>query len=628
GESPLIDGDRLICTPGGPEAMMLAVNKFTGAVIWKASIPDIGSKGRDAHGFASMMVTEIAGVRQYVQLAGRGLIGIAAEDGRFLWGYNDICNGTANIPSPVVKDDLVFSANGYNSGSVLLKIVPDKTSKDPAGKPTFTAKELYRLSGTEFQNHHGGVLRIGDYIYGGHGSNNGFPTCLELATGKILWKRRGPGIGSAAVIAADGHLFFRYQDGLVACLAAGPEGYTITGTLQIPGAGGDSWSHPVIANGLLYLREKDHLWVYNLQKQNENSIANNSPDLPTELREPVQTLRSQQAAVSLLSREESNSQIDNLERLYRYAADDKDAETATLVVVLTDRHVTSEGKIADDLLAALRSVPSSLIVSLAGTKISAAGLKQLQTIPHLRGVNLESCPELKDELLPLVAACADLRVVILTGTLVSGAGLAHLAELPHLVALDLEACEQVTDESCSALAKLTQLKALRLKKTAFETLNITDAGLSQLGGLKHLEILDLYANGVTDAGLPTLREMPHLRDLNLSLMGISDAGLNHLQPLAELQHLELLYSDGFSGPMLTDAGIVRLTDLKRLQSLNLTGAKISDAALTVLDTLPDLRLLKIVSTGTTQDGIAAFQKKHPECTITHGESAPVVDTGD
>ncbi|MBI1918746.1 MAG: PQQ-like beta-propeller repeat protein, partial [Planctomycetes bacterium] len=124
GESPLIDADKLICTPGGPDAALVALDKRTGEVLWKAKTPDLGASGKDGAGFASVVVTKAAGIRQYVQLMGRGLIGVEARDGRFLWGYNAIANDTANIPTPVVREDLVFAANGYNAGSVLLRLRP------------------------------------------------------------------------------------------------------------------------------------------------------------------------------------------------------------------------------------------------------------------------------------------------------------------------------------------------------------------------------------------------------------------------------------------------------------------------------------------------------------------------
>ncbi|MFP6620720.1 MAG: PQQ-binding-like beta-propeller repeat protein, partial [Pirellulaceae bacterium] len=268
GESPLIDGDKLICSPGGAEHMMIALNKYSGELVWKTQIPELGMAGRDGMGFSSAQVTTAVGIRQYVQLVGRGLIGVAADDGRFLWGYNDISNGTANIPTPVVRGDLVFSANGYNSGSVLLKLHPD-------GKEGVRAEEVYRLNGSRFQNHHGGVILVGDAIFGGHGSNNGLPTSLDLETGRQHWKRRGPGVGSAAVVYADGHLYFRYQNGVMALVEATTKGYRLKGKFQIPGAGGDSWAHPVVANGRLYLREKNTLFVYDVR--NRDQVAETGP---------------------------------------------------------------------------------------------------------------------------------------------------------------------------------------------------------------------------------------------------------------------------------------------------------------------------------------------------------------
>src|SRR5262249_21576720 len=157
--------------------------------------------GKEGAGFSSVVVSEAAGIRQYVQLMGRGLVGVDARDGRFLWGYNAIANDTANIPTAVVREDLVFAANGYNAGSVLLRLRPARRQGE--APPGVQAEVVYTLGGSKFQNHHGGVVLLGDHVYGGHGSNNGLPTCVELRTGHIVWKGRGPGVGSAAVVYAD-----------------------------------------------------------------------------------------------------------------------------------------------------------------------------------------------------------------------------------------------------------------------------------------------------------------------------------------------------------------------------------------------------------------------------------------
>ncbi|HEV3137360.1 MAG TPA: PQQ-binding-like beta-propeller repeat protein, partial [Pirellulales bacterium] len=129
------------------------------------------------------------------------------------------------------------------------------------------AEEVYFLDGKQFQNHHGGMILLDDYIYAGHGHNAGAPTCLEWKTGKIVWRNnRGPGTGSAAVAYADGNLYFRFQDGVMALVAATPTAYQEKGHFKIPDVSQPSWSHPVIAGGKLYLREQEALYCYDMKK--------------------------------------------------------------------------------------------------------------------------------------------------------------------------------------------------------------------------------------------------------------------------------------------------------------------------------------------------------------------------
>ena len=256
-ESALVDGPRLICTPGGAEATLVALDKKTGAVIWKCAIPALGEKGKDGAGYASAVVAEIDGVRQYIQLIGRGLVGIEAETGKFLWGYNGIANGTANIPNPVVRGQYVFTTTNYNTGSALLRI-------SRVGE-TFHLKELYTLTGREFENHHGGIVFVGNHVYGGHGNSRGEPACVDVATGKILWKAKAPERGSAAVLYADGHLLFRYDRGLIALIEATPEKFRLKGTFQPLTGEGPAWAHPVILDGKLFLRHGDLLACYDVR---------------------------------------------------------------------------------------------------------------------------------------------------------------------------------------------------------------------------------------------------------------------------------------------------------------------------------------------------------------------------
>jgi outer membrane protein assembly factor BamB len=252
-ESPLVDGDRLICTPGSSRGVMAALDKKSGKVLWTTSMA--GGKA----GYASPVISHGGGVKQYVTLMGKGLIGVRASDGQMLWNYPRIANNTANVPTPIIHGDLVFGSSGYgDGGSALLRL-------SSAGRNQVRFSEVYYKSNNEVQNHHGGMIRIGDHVYMGHGHNNGFPLCMHLPTGRVEWAPgRGAGSGSAAVVAADGHLYFRYEDAVMALIEASPKGYKLKGRFRIKSRNGKSWAHPVVLDGKLFLRDNDELHCYDI----------------------------------------------------------------------------------------------------------------------------------------------------------------------------------------------------------------------------------------------------------------------------------------------------------------------------------------------------------------------------
>ncbi len=260
-ESPLVDGDRVVVSPGAKKAALVALDKATGKEIWRSELPELGSAGADGAAYSSVVVSEAAGTRQYVQLLGRGLVGVRASDGRTLWGYNRIANGTANIPTPLVRGNWVFASTGYDTGTALVELTR-------SGDDRVEAREVYFLEPDRFQNHHGGMVLVGNHVYGGHGHGRGAPICVELTTGKVAWGGdiRNAGTGSAAVVYADGNLYYRYQNGVVLLVQASPDGYHEKGKLTLPDVRNPSWTLPVIAGGRLYLREQDRLYVYDLRK--------------------------------------------------------------------------------------------------------------------------------------------------------------------------------------------------------------------------------------------------------------------------------------------------------------------------------------------------------------------------
>lgn len=259
-ESPLVDGDWVLCTPGGPDAMIVALNKLTGEEVWAADVPAIGEKGKDGAAYSSIVISNAAGVKQYVQLVGRGVIGVRAEDGKFLWGYNPVANDVANIPTPVIAGDYVFASTGYGTGSCLLKLSPDGDG--------VKAEEQYFLNAKTFQNHHGGMILVGDHLYAGHQHNKGFPICVEMKSGDVTWFKQSRDFnhGSAAITYVDGQLIFRYQDGFIALVEATPEGFQLNGMFKPAYQEGNSWSHPVVVDGKMYLREQDKLMCYDVSK--------------------------------------------------------------------------------------------------------------------------------------------------------------------------------------------------------------------------------------------------------------------------------------------------------------------------------------------------------------------------
>ncbi len=259
-ESPLVDGDWLICTPGGDKAALAALDKKTGKTIWTSAIEKAGGAG-----YSSIIKTEVGGVKMYVTLLGKsgGVVGVRASDGKYLWRNTAVVNGTANIPTVVARGDYILYSTGYGDGGMaLLKLKVDGEN--------VTAEQVWVTKAKEMQSHHGGFVVVGDHIYLGRGHNNGFPTCAEFLTGKPAWREdRGPGTGSGCIAYADGMLYLRYENGVVALIEANPNEYKLVSTFRIPQPSGrPSWPHPVIANGRLYLRDQDNLHCFDLRQVN------------------------------------------------------------------------------------------------------------------------------------------------------------------------------------------------------------------------------------------------------------------------------------------------------------------------------------------------------------------------
>ena len=245
-ESVLIDGERLICTPGGRGATMVALNKHDGGLIWKASVP-----GDPRAAYASPIAVEVGGVRQYVNFTSHSVVGVRAKDGAFLWEERSSANSTANCSTAIFYNSHIFSASGFGVGGALLRL-------DPAGDGT-KATRVYHTR--EMMNCHGGMVAIDGHLYGSHES---MLTCLELRTGRVAW--RNYSVGKGSVTCADGHIYLRSEEGSVALIEATPAEYREKGRFEQPQrSGGAAWPHPVVAEGKLFLRDSDLLLCYDVK---------------------------------------------------------------------------------------------------------------------------------------------------------------------------------------------------------------------------------------------------------------------------------------------------------------------------------------------------------------------------
>jgi outer membrane protein assembly factor BamB len=258
-ESPLVDGDVVVCTPGGEEATLVALNKINGELVRKYPVP-----GGDEAGYASIVVANIGGVKQYVQFLQKGVVGVDANSGQFLWRYERTAQGSpANIPTPIVRDNYVYTASGRAGGGLI-----EVTSNN--GK--FEAKEIY--FDRKYPTAIGGAVLVEDYLYGTSGPNM---VCVEFKTGDITWTEER-GVAPASICYADGRLYLHGEKtGELALVDATPEEYRERGRFTPPNqpdrGRSQAWAYPVVADGRLYVHDWGTLWCYDVKSSTSASAS-------------------------------------------------------------------------------------------------------------------------------------------------------------------------------------------------------------------------------------------------------------------------------------------------------------------------------------------------------------------
>lgn len=247
-ESVLVDDGKVICTPGGSQGTLLALDKATGKKVWQTY------GWTDGAHYSSPIVATHNGARQYIQLTSQHVAGVNAKDGKVLW-RSEWPGKTAVIPTPIFKDGHVYITSGYGVGCKLVKI--------GAGNEV---SEVYRND--NMVNHHGGVILIGDKLYG-HSDKGGW-TCQDFKSGEVAWASKN--LGKGAVHCADGMLYcLEESSGTVALVEASPKGWTeksrfkLTPQTQQRNPKGRVWTHPVVSDGKLYLRDQELLFCFDVK---------------------------------------------------------------------------------------------------------------------------------------------------------------------------------------------------------------------------------------------------------------------------------------------------------------------------------------------------------------------------
>jgi len=265
-ESVLVDGRWVLCTPGGPQATVLALWRLNGEKVWACP-------AGDGAAYSSIIKASIGGVHQYVQFTEQGVIGVQVRGGKLLWRYEKPANETANCSTPLWYGQTVFAASGYGTGGGL--VWPKMT---PQGE--FATEEMYFTD--KMQNQHGGMILWDDHIYGS--SNPSDLTCLDLKTGEVKWTDESS--GKCSLLFADGMLIARSEKGPVSLVEATPEGFRLKGRFNQPErTRRSSWTPPVISGGRLFLRDQALLLCYDVR---EGSLD----EEPKEEKEPARRRRS------------------------------------------------------------------------------------------------------------------------------------------------------------------------------------------------------------------------------------------------------------------------------------------------------------------------------------------------
>lgn len=255
-ETPLIVDDKVICSPGGQQTSVVALNKMTGETVWKSQ--SLGGP----RAYASSTVYEFNGHRFILAVTASHLIALQPGTGEIAWSYKYFDpekwtsqdNGLIWANTPVFKDNEIFITKGYDYPAVMLVM-------DSAGT---SVSEKY--SSRTLDNHHHGVILHDGHIYGSNWYNNkqGRWICMVWDTGEIKyvedWDTKG------ALVMADGMLYAYNERGNVGLIEPDPDEFNVVSEFRITDGAGPHWAHPFISDGKLLIRHGEVLMVFDIKE--------------------------------------------------------------------------------------------------------------------------------------------------------------------------------------------------------------------------------------------------------------------------------------------------------------------------------------------------------------------------
>ena len=258
-ESPLVDGDRVIVTPGEAN-FMVGLDRKDGEKIWASQ--DVNAPAQ----YVSPIKATLENKSFYVTASKPGLFAFDVDSGKMLFSDASTGNGVAVIPTPIVSGYDLYHTSDYGAGNTLLKLRGEAT----AG---VVANSVYHLDDKTMRNHHGGVVLVDGVIYGFTKANGGTWMAQDLATGETLWEEKIRRNRSGSIAYADGRLYcYNDEDGTLYLVEPNREGWESTGMLTLPQKTklardkGAIWAHPVIADGMLIIRDQDLIFAYDIAK--------------------------------------------------------------------------------------------------------------------------------------------------------------------------------------------------------------------------------------------------------------------------------------------------------------------------------------------------------------------------